>query len=96
MWYFVYVLLSQKDKRMYLGYTNNVERRFQQHQNGEVFSTRRRRPLVLIHYEAYLSPQDALRREGYFKTTAGKRALKIMLRDFFNPSKKIQASAGLG
>ncbi len=46
-------------------------------------STAPRRPLHLIFYEAYLNKNDATRREKYFKTTKGKRALKIMLRSTF-------------
>ena len=80
--YYVYVLRSKKDGRKYIGYTANLSRRLLQHNNGDVISTRFRRPLDLIFYEAYLNQSDALRREDYFKTTAGKRALKIMLREY--------------
>jgi putative endonuclease len=38
-------------------------------------------PLKLLFYEAYLSREDALRREKYFKTTDGKRAIKLMIRE---------------
>lgn len=40
-----------------------------------------RRPLELVFCEFYTSGDDAKRREGYLKTTAGKRGLKLMLRD---------------
>ncbi|MAG44459.1 hypothetical protein CL633_01050 [bacterium] len=50
---------------------------------GEVVSTKPRRPLKLIFYEAYLNRKDALRREKYFKTTKGKVSLRLMLREFF-------------
>lgn len=82
MTYFVYVLQSKKDKKFYIGYTANLKKRIQEHKNGEVQSTKGRRPLNLIFYEAYLNQYDALRREDYFKTTAGKRALKIMLKEY--------------
>lgn len=80
--YFVYVLLSLKDKLFYFGYTNNIERRFLEHQLGKNFSTRYRTPLKLIFYEAYLNKGDALRRERYFKTTKGKVTIKQMLREY--------------
>jgi len=82
MTYFVYILQSKKDKKFYIGYTANLKKRIQEHKNGEVQSTKGRRPLNLIFYEAYLNQHDALRREDYFKTTAGKRALKIMLKEY--------------
>lgn len=80
LFYYTYVLYSMKDKKLYLGYTNNIERRVQEHHDGKNVSTVFRRPLRLIYYEAHLSKEDALRREAYFKTTSGRRTLKLMLR----------------
>ena len=84
MIHFVYILQSEKDKKFYIGYTANLKKRIQEHRDGDVDSTKYRRPLKLIFYEAYLNQKDALRREDYFKTTAGKRALKIMLRNYLH------------
>ncbi|GAF89380.1 unnamed protein product, partial [marine sediment metagenome] len=55
---------------------------FRQHQNGEAKSTKARLPVRLVFYEAFVNSLDALRRERYFKTTAGKRSLKLMLREY--------------
>ncbi len=63
--YIVYVLESEKDKKFYTGYTKDIELRFEQHQNGEVDSTKNRRPLNLIYFEACLNRGDATRREKY-------------------------------
>ena len=82
--HFVYVLQSEKDSKFYIGYTTDLCRRLDQHNDGKTPSTAHRRPLKLIFYEAYLNQKDALRREDYFKTTPGKRALKIMLKNFLN------------
>jgi len=82
--FFVYVLQSLKDQKLYIGYTRDLEKRLSQHNNGEVASTKPRTPLKLIFYEAYLNQKDALRREDYFKTTKGKRSLKIMLKEYFS------------
>jgi putative endonuclease len=79
--YITYVLFSERDKQLYIGYTNNLERRIEQHQNGEVLSTSSRRPLRLIYYEAHLLKATALRRERYFKTSSGRRTLKIILKE---------------
>ncbi len=80
--YYVYVLLCGDGKR-YIGYSTDVFARVKRHQDGEVISTKRRRLVELIFYEAFKHIQDAKRREMYFKTTAGKRALKLMLREYY-------------
>jgi putative endonuclease len=79
--YYVYVLFSEKDKKLYIGFSSNVFLRFKQHQNGENISTANRRPLRLIYYEAHVNETDALRRESYFKSTHGKRTLQIILKE---------------
>jgi len=77
--YFVYILKSEMDGKNYAGYTKNLKLRFEQHQKGEVTSTKHRRPLNLIYFEACLSKEDALKREKYFKTHYGKMYLKNRL-----------------
>ena len=79
--YCVYILFSLKDQKMYIGYTTNLEQRIANHNAGGTISTAKRRPLKLIFCEYYLSKRDAMRREKYFKTTAGKKGLKLMLRE---------------
>ncbi|MFC1756536.1 GIY-YIG nuclease family protein [Patescibacteria group bacterium] len=79
--FYVYILYSLSDKKFYIGYTNNIERRMSEHKSGKVASTANRKNLKLIFYEAYFSKQDAERREKYFKTTKGKKVLKQMLRE---------------
>jgi len=49
-------------------FPNNLKLRFEEHNNGSVKSTRNRRPLKLIYYEACLQRDDAIRREKYLKT----------------------------
>ena len=66
--YYTYVLYSLKDHKFYIGFSSQLAERMQKHHNGDVTSTKRRRPLRLIYYESYLSEMDALRREKYFKT----------------------------
>jgi putative endonuclease len=69
------------DEQLYIGYSSNLKNRLTDHFNGKVESTAPRRPLRLIHVEYFLSEQDAVRREKYLKTTKGKRALRLMLRE---------------
>lgn len=81
--YYVYVLLSKKDSKQYVGYTKNLKLRFEQHCNGLVESTKKRRPLLLIYYEACLDREDATRREKYLKTHYGKMFLRNRLKSYF-------------
>jgi len=79
--YYVYILISQKDRKLYIGYTTDLRKRVQEHGGGRVTSTKPRRPFELIFYEAYRSRKDAKRREKYFKTDKGKSSLHMMLQD---------------
>lgn len=84
--YYVYVLLSLKDNKFYIGFTSDLKRRLKEHNAGKNISTKSRLPLKLVYYEAHLSKTDAQRREGYFKTSKGKSTLKQMLRDSLKTS----------
>lgn len=64
---------------LYIGYTTNLPNRIEKHNSGGVLSTAPRRPLKLIFCEYYLFEEDARQRELYFKTTMGKKAIKLML-----------------
>jgi len=83
MYYFVYVLRSLKDDKLYTGYTKNIKLRFEQHNKGIVESTKNRQPFKLIYYEASLNQQDATKREKYLKTTYGSRYIKNRLKSYF-------------
>jgi putative endonuclease len=65
--FYVYVLKSLKDGNLYVGSTNNLERRLNEHNLGKVFSTKNRIPLEIIYYEAYKSEVDARTREHNLK-----------------------------
>ncbi|NQV89774.1 GIY-YIG nuclease family protein [Candidatus Uhrbacteria bacterium] len=80
IYWVVYVLRSLKDGKYYVGFTKDLNRRYTEHQNGEVFSTKSRRPLIVVYYEGCLSKEDAERRENYLKTTGGRRFLAKRLR----------------
>ncbi len=82
--HYTYVLQSLVDNKFYTGYTSDLESRLKMHNNGLVKSTKNRRPLKLIYFEACLTQQDALQREKYLKTTYGKRYIKNRLKNFLN------------
>ena len=78
--YYVYILLSLNDKRLYTGFTTNLKNRLQQHARGEVKSTKNRRPLKLIHYEYFINKGDAETREVFLKSGFGREEMKKALK----------------
>lgn len=77
--HYVYVLESLKDKDLYIGYTNNLKRRLEEHNKGQSFATKFRLPFRLIYFEGCINQKDAKRRENYLKTTQGRRFLGLRL-----------------
>ena len=82
--YYTYVLYSKKDGKFYAGFTQNLKLRFDQHNKGQVESTKDRRPLELIYYEACLNKSDATHREKYLKTYQGKAYIKKRLKSYLS------------
>lgn len=76
MLFYTYVLRSEKDGKLYIGWTDNLEQRLIRHNQGLVISTRNRRPLELLYVEGCLDKVKAIAREKYFKTGYGRRFLK--------------------
>ncbi|HVZ66691.1 MAG TPA: GIY-YIG nuclease family protein [Patescibacteria group bacterium] len=74
--FYTYVLESLKDGLHYIGWTDNLKLRLKKHTDGKVKSTKDRRPLKLIYYEACINKNRAIKREKYFKTGFGRRFLK--------------------
>ncbi len=82
MFFYVYVLESLKDKNRYIGYTNNLTRRIEEHNKGLSFSTKLCLPFKLIYFEGCTNQKDAKRREGYLKTTQGRRFIGLRLTEY--------------
>lgn len=81
--YYVYILKSLKDVKLYIGYTKNLKERLRQHNSGKNFSTTNRRPLELIYYEAYKNKIDAQQKEKFLKTGWGRNYIKRTLKNYF-------------
>jgi putative endonuclease len=79
--FYIYILFSFKDKRLYIGYTENIENRIAEHQKGRVRATRFRLPLILIYYEAFTDKKDAKAREKFLKSGFGRSQLKKAMRN---------------
>lgn len=74
--FFVYMLKSKKNENLYVGYTNDLKRRFKEHNDGKNISTKHKLSFELIYYEAYKSKGDARHRESNLKKHA--QALKAL------------------
>ena len=96
--HYVYVLCSAVDNRWYIGQTGDLpEERLKEHNQGQVFSTRERRPLELVYYEMYRDKRDALGREKFLKGGSGHRYLKKQLRHFLESRRGVeQPGSSLG
>lgn len=91
LYYWVYVLKSVGDDKLYIGYTNNLVKRIEEHKKGLSFATKFRLPFKFIYFEGCLNQEDAKRREGYLKTTQGRRFLGLRLVEY-----KRQSAFGSG
>ena len=80
--FYTYVLQSIKDSKFYTGFTQDLKLRFEKHEQGKVESTKDRRPLRLVYYEACINKEDAIKREKYLKTYHGKFYLKKRLKSY--------------
>ena len=85
--HYVYILRSLKDGNLYTGYTSDLRARIADHTAGKARATRRRRPLQLIYYEAYLLSSDAKAREVFLKSGSGKRYIQKQMSHYFAASK---------
>ncbi len=74
--FYVYVLESQIRKYIYVGLTNNLERRVNQHNLGKEKTTKPYKPFKLIHYEELKTRPEARKREKFLKSGCGKEWIK--------------------
>jgi putative endonuclease len=65
--YFVYILQSQVDGSFYIGYTQSLEERVKEHNEGSTRYTKHKRPWILVYFETYDKKGEAIRREIFLK-----------------------------
>ncbi|MEI6191060.1 MAG: GIY-YIG nuclease family protein [bacterium] len=85
--FYNYILMSLKNNELYTGFTSDLKKRLQEHNQGLNFSTKRYMPWKVVYYEACLDKDDAVRRERYLKTTQGGRLVKRRLKEYFYKSR---------
>ncbi|MES1197970.1 MAG: GIY-YIG nuclease family protein [Chitinophagaceae bacterium] len=82
--FFVYAIKSIDKKYIYVGLTNNLLRRFDEHQNGKNKTTKPYRPFIEFYNEAFATRPEARNREKFLKSGAGKEILKDLLKKIPN------------
>lgn len=78
--YYIYVIKSLGSKHYYTGYTNDLNSRLNAHNSGKSKWTKQHRPWKMIYNEDFQNKNDALRREKYLKTHAGRNWLRKILK----------------
>ncbi len=82
--FYVYCLESKKYRKTYIGYTDDLKRRFQEHNKGIGGAfTKKNGPWKLIFYEAHSNEQDARLMEQFYKSGYGREILKDKLKHYF-------------
>jgi len=76
--YYVYAIKSLVRNYIYVGLTDDVERRFGQHNKGQNRSTKAYKPFKLIFTEGHNTRIEARQREIYLKSGIGKEFLKTL------------------
>ena len=77
--YYVYVIRSLVDGKLYKGFTSDLRQRIRSHNKGEVKSTRNRGPFELVYNEKYECKVEALKREKFLKSLQRGKILKDIL-----------------
>ena len=76
---FVYILQSQKDQKYYIGHTDNIERRLQEHNREKSRSVKNRAPFLVIHKEVLTTKTEAIKREKQIKKYKGGEAFRRLI-----------------
>ena len=76
--YTVYILYSPRTDKYYVGYTNNLERRFSEHNRKKGKFTDAGIPWEIVHTESFNSKKEAQAREAYIKCQKSKHYIKSL------------------
>lgn len=77
--YYVYAIQSLSRNYIYVGLTDNVDRRFSEHQSGKNRTTKPYRPFKIIRIGSFETRLEARHREIYLKSGVGKEYLKSLV-----------------
>jgi putative endonuclease len=77
--YYVYVIRSISFGNLYKGFCSDLNRRLAEHNSGKTKSNKHFIPWEIAYYESFTSIEEAISREKFFKTSAGRKYLKKIL-----------------
>ena len=77
--FYAYVLKSLNFDFYYKGHCQNIKERLKQHNSGTTSSIKKYVPFEVVYFEEFENREDAVKREKYFKSSAGRRFLKSKL-----------------
>lgn len=77
--YYAYVLKSIAHNYYYKGHCQDIEKRLREHNAGMTRSIKPYTPFILVYFETFQTEKDAISREKYFKSAAGRRFLKVKM-----------------
>lgn len=86
--YYIYIIENREDKSWYIGFSTNVSRRISEHDSkiGGQYTANKKGEWGLIYTEGYQNKLDALGREKYLKSGAGRKYLKKQLKNYLSDS----------
>lgn len=77
--FYVYVLVNESRTKTYVGSTENLNKRLEEHNAGKVKSSKPYRPYKILYWEEFGTLSEARNRESYYKSTSGRRRLSAIL-----------------
>jgi putative endonuclease len=84
--FYVYIIKSKINNWKYIGFCEDLRKRFKEHNCGKVKSTHAYKPFELVYYEAFKSEKDAIIEEKFLKSGKGRERLKYVLRNSLKES----------
>jgi len=85
--FYVYILKSVKNNKLYKGFTKDLRRRVNEHNCGNSKFSKENGPWKLIYYEAFILENDTRREELFLKSGKGRERIKYLLEDVLNKIK---------
>jgi putative endonuclease len=74
--YNTYIIYSLQHRKTYVGISEDIQRRIEEHNSKKSKYTSRYAPWVLVFYEEYSTREEARKREKYFKSGIGREWMK--------------------
>ena len=94
MKYFVYILKSLTDNGYYIGTTNNIKKRLNEHNNGLSKSTKSRKPFTVVYIEKFNNINQAYQREKIIKSKKSKKIIKLIIKSCSPEHEVLRDSVG--